>query len=141
MSGKYRIITDPNQFDLARVHDFIAHQSYWAKGRSFEAVKRSIENSVAFGVFWGDEQIGLARVITDYTTFAYLADVYIEDAHRGKGLGKWLLEYIIHYPEFEGISRWLLMTADAHGLYQQYGFHSLSTPEHAMELRPGKTET
>jgi GNAT superfamily N-acetyltransferase len=129
------ISTDKNKLDIPLIHKFLEKESYWAKGISLEIVERSISNSLCFGVFDKDEQIGFARVITDYTTFAYLADVFILPDYRGKGISKDLMNYITSYPELQGLRRWVLATVDAHGLYEQFGFTSLNHPERFMEIR------
>src|SRR4051812_39218232 len=106
--GEYLISTDKARLDLEVIHDYLSKESYWAKGRSMETIRRSIENSVAFGVYKGaEQQIGFARVITDYATFAWLADVFILDSARGLGLGKWLGEVILAHPELQGFRRWV----------------------------------
>ena len=132
--GEYLISTDVSRLDLSVVHNFLA-TSYWAEGIPMEVVKRSIEHSLAFGLYQGDQQIGFARVITDYATFAYLADVFVLEAHRGKGLGKWMIEVIVKHPELQGLRKWVLATRNAHGLYQKFGFAALKRPENLMEIR------
>src|SRR5215210_1668608 len=106
--GEYSISTDRARLDLDVIHDYLSGQSYWAKGRSRETIKRSVENSVAFGVYRGEHQVGFARVITDYATFAWVADVFVLDSERGRGLGKWLMEVILLHPELQGFRRWVL---------------------------------
>jgi GNAT superfamily N-acetyltransferase len=115
------------------VHNFLTTQSYWGQGRSIELVKKSIENSLPFGVYSNDKMVGFARVVTDYSTFGWIADVFILPEYRGKGLSKWLMETILAHPKLQGLRRWLLATRDAHGLYRQYGFRELSNPEYWME--------
>ena len=131
--GEYTISTDRGRVDLAVVHRYISEESYWGKGRSTEVVRRSIENSLPFGVYRGAEQAGFARVVTDYATFAWVADVFILEAHRGRGLSKWLMETILAHPELQGFRRWVLATKDAHGLYRRFGFRELRRPERWME--------
>jgi GNAT superfamily N-acetyltransferase len=138
--GVYSISTDRARLDLEVIHDYLSKESYWAKGRSMETIRRSIENSVAFGVYKDKEQVGFARVITDYATFAWLADVFILDSARGHGLGKWLVEVILAHPELQGFRRWVLATKDAHGLYRRYGFEELKRPERWMERHDPQTE-
>ena len=138
--GVYSISTDRARLDLEVIHDYLSKESYWAKGRSMETIRRSIENSVAFGVYKGTEQVGFARVITDYATFAWLADVFILDSVRGHGLGKWLVEVILAHPELQGFRRWVLATKDAHELYRRYGFEELKRPERWMERHDPQTE-
>lgn len=130
--GDYLISTDKSRLDLSVVHNFLA-RSYWAAGIPFEVVKRSIENSLAFGVYKEDQQVGFARVITDYATFAYIGDVFILEDFRGQGLSKWLMEVIAAHPDLQGLRRWLLLTQDAHGLYRKTGFTKVTNPERVME--------
>ncbi len=131
--GEYWISTDRNQLELRLIHEFLSQRSYWALGRSFETMKRSLENSLNFGVYKGEEQIGFARVVTDYATFAWLADVFILEEHRGQGLAKWLLAVITSHPQLQGFRRWVLATSDAHELYRRYGFAELNDPGRWME--------
>ncbi len=130
--GEYSISADKARLDLDIIHRFLT-TSYWAAGRSVETIRRSIESSIAFGVYKGDEQVGFARVITDYATFAWIADVFILEGHRGQGLSKWLMEVIISHPELQGFRRWVLATKDAHELYRKFGFTELKLPERWME--------
>jgi predicted GNAT family N-acyltransferase len=132
--GDYAFSTDRTRLNIAFVHQFIAEQSYWAKGVPLETVKCSIENSLCIGVYRNEQQIGFARLVTDYATFAYLADVFIDEAHRGKGLSKRLMEFIHSIQELKYLRRIVLVTRDAHTLYAQYGFKPLATPEKYMEL-------
>jgi GNAT superfamily N-acetyltransferase len=128
----YLISTDKQLLDLHAIQNLLK-TSYWAADRPMAMIERSIEHSLTFGVYADEQQIGFARVITDYTTFAYLADVIIDERYRGQGLGKWLIEAMIGHPELQSIRRWLLMTWDAHALYQQYGFTALDLPERYMQ--------
>lgn len=128
----YLISTDPARLDLDTIHGYLT-QSYWGLGRSRETVAKTVEHSLCFGVYEGDRQIGFARVITDYTIFAYLLDVFILDEYQGRGLGKWLMACILAHPDLQDIRRFLLSTRDAHGLYEQFGFAGLRTPERMME--------
>ena len=130
--GAYLMTTDKGKLDLEMVHSFLK-TSYWAAGIPAEVVRRSVENSLAFGLFDGDEQVGFARVVTDYATFAYLADVFVLEPHRGQGLGKWMMEVVFSHPELQGLRRWMLATRDAHGLYRKYGFAELEDPRIFME--------
>lgn len=130
--GEYLISTDRDRLDIATIHGFLT-TSYWAAGVPIDVVKRSIEHSLNFGLFQDDRQVGFARVITDYATFAYLADVFIMEPFRGRGLSKWLMQVIIAHPELQGLRRWMLLTRDAHGLYRQVGYTPLANPERAME--------
>lgn len=131
--GEYTICSDPARLDVNLIHEFLRTHSYWAEGRTRAAVERSITHSLSFGLYRQGQQIGFARVITDFATFAYLADVFVLEAERGRGLGKWLLATIVAHPELQGLRRWLLATRDAHGLYQQAGFTPLSQPDRWME--------
>ena len=131
--GKFVISTDEERFDLDMVHGFLT-ESYWAEGISREVVARSIQNSLCFGVFCDGKQIGFARVISDYATFAYIGDVFVLESYRGHGLGKWLMECVIGHPWLQGLRRWTLLTRDAHGLYGQFGFTPLKKPDRYMEL-------
>ena len=130
--NEYTITTDKHRLDLNAIHAFLS-QTYWSPGVPMAVVERAIENSLTFGIFHGNEQIGFARVVTDKATFAYLADVYVLEAHRGKGLSKRLLEEIQAHEELQGLRRFLLATKDAHGLYAQFGFKELANPSRMME--------
>ena len=129
----FTISTDPARFDLDVIHGYLS-QSYWAEGISRELVARSIANSLCFGIYHGEKQVGFARMITDKTTFGYLADVFVLEEYRGRGLSKWLMEVIMAHPELQGFRRWLLATRSAHGLYKQFGFDLLAHPENMMEI-------
>ena len=131
--GKFVISTDEERFDVDMVHGFLTG-SYWAEGISREIVARSIQNSLCFGVFCDGQQIGFARVISDYATFAYIGDVFVLESYRGHGRGKWLMECIVGHPRLQGLRRWTLLTRDAHGLYGQFGFTPLKKPDRYMEL-------
>jgi GNAT superfamily N-acetyltransferase len=120
--GDHVISTDPRRLDLDLIHAFLARDSYWAVGRSRERVARSIEQSLPFGLYHPGGQIGFARVVTDHVVIAFLADVFVLDAHRGQGLGKWLVETVVGTPELARIRRWILGTRDAHELYRRFGF-------------------
>jgi len=131
--GEYLISTDRSRLNLGVIHDFLS-ATYWAAGVPEDVVKRSVENSLVFGVYRGKGQVGFARVVTDYATFAYLADVFVLEAHRGRGLGKWLIEVVLSHPDLRGLRRWLLATGDAHELYRKYGFAELARAEIFMEI-------
>jgi GNAT superfamily N-acetyltransferase len=131
--GEYLITTDPARVDLAVVHGFLS-ESYWAKGIPLETVRRAIEHSLNFSVHDGVQQVGFARVITDYATFANLGDVFVLESHRGRGLSRWLMEVVVAHPELQGFRRWVLLTRDAHGLYEKVGFKEIAAPERYMEL-------
>ena len=129
------ISTDSARLDLHAVHKFLAADSYWARQIPFETFARSAENSLCFGIYDAEGgQVGFARVISDFATFAYIADVFVLDAHRGRGLGKLLMESIMQHPQLQGLRRWVLTTRDAHGLYAQFGFQSPQFPERFMEI-------
>jgi GNAT superfamily N-acetyltransferase len=130
--GEYLVSTDRSRLDLAVIHGYLT-TSYWAAGIPLETVRRSIEGSLPFGLYHGDTQIGFARVITDYASFAYIGDVFVLEAHRGQGLARWLMEVIVAHPDLQGLRRWLLATRDAHGLYRKVGFSELAAPERWME--------
>lgn len=136
----YVISTDQSRLDLKVIHDYLSNTSYWAVGRSFETVKRSVENSLSFGLYENDRKIGFARVVTDYATFAWLADVFILEEARGQGLGTWLVEVILAHPELQGFRRWTLATKDAHEIYRKFGFSELKRPERWMERRDPETQ-
>jgi GNAT superfamily N-acetyltransferase len=136
---EYTISTDKKRLDIGIIHSFL-DASYWAAGRSVETIRRSIENSIPFGLYKGDQQVGFARVITDYATFAWIADVFVLDPHRGQGLSKWLMEVIISHPKLQGFRRWVLATKDAHDLYRKVGFAELKLPERWMERHDPNTQ-
>ncbi len=130
--GEFAISTDPAKLQLEAIVAFLG-TSYWAHQRSVATIQRSLEGSLCFGVYQSNAQIGLARVVTDYATFAYLCDVYILESHRGLGLGKWLMQTVFEHPELCGIRRFMLATRDAHELYLRYGFKPLEHPLRFME--------
>jgi len=135
--GEYIISTNKRLLDLPAIHNFLK-TSYWAEGIPFDIVKKSIEHSLNFGVYKAGKQVGFARVITDYATFAYIGDVYILEDFRGQGLSKWLMQVIAEHPELQGLRRWSLLTGDAHELYRKTGFQELQNPELYMEkANPG----
>ncbi|MFD2573656.1 GNAT family N-acetyltransferase [Spirosoma soli] len=129
MNDNYTISTDKDKLNVPLIHQFLSQQSYWAQNIPIEIVQRSIDNSLCFGVFYGDEQVGFARVVSDQATFAYLADVFVLPEHRGKGLSKQLVETISDWPSLQGLRRWVLATRDAHTLYAQFGFTPLDKPD------------
>ena len=130
----YLISTNKAKLDIGLIHDYLANQSYWAQGRPLEVVKRSIQHSLCFGMYEGSQQFGFARVVTDYSIFAWLCDVFILERFRGQGLGKWMVECIIRHPDLQGMSRFMLATRDAQDLYRVYGgFTPLQIPEWIME--------
>jgi len=129
----FTISTDPSRLD----HDTIANmlsRSYWAGGRPRETLERALDNSLVFGIYDGDKQIGIARIVSDYAVFAYLCDVFIHEDYRAHGLGKWLMQTVMSHPDLQGLRRWSLATRDAHGLYKQYGWNPLGNPNNWMEI-------
>jgi len=132
-NGEFTISTDASRLQIGAIHKFLSEESYWARERTIIQTARAIENSLSFGVYKGEKQIGFARVVTDYATFAYLGDVYILSEFRGHGWSKWLMETIVLHPNLQGFRRWILATKDAHALYQKYGFTPLKFPERWME--------
>lgn len=123
--------TDNSKLDITTIHDFL-RTSYWAKNILISVVEKAIKNSLCFGIYENSKLIGFARVISDYATSALLRDVFILEAYRGQGLGKWLIECILAYPALQDVSKWLLGTKDAHELYRRYGFENLTAPETFM---------
>lgn len=130
---EFTISNNPQRLNLEVIYEYLVTDSYWAQGRSFETVERSISNSLNFGLYKGDEQVGFARVVTDRATFAWLGDVFILPDYRGKGLSKWLMTVIVSHPELQGLKRWILATRDAHELYRRFGFKELAQPDRWME--------
>ena len=130
----YDISTDPSRLQLDAIHAYLT-RSYWSPGVPKHLVARGIANSLCFGVYQGASQVGFARVVTDKASFAYLADVYVLEEHRGQGLSKRLVAEILAHPDLQGLRRVLLATADAHGLYAQFGFQGLAAPDRMMEIR------
>jgi N-acetylglutamate synthase-like GNAT family acetyltransferase len=130
--GEFVISTDEERIDLDIVHGFL-RESYWAQGIPREVMARAIKNSLCFGVYSDGKQIGFARVVSDFATYAYIGDVFVVESYRGHGLGKWLMECIVGHPRLQGLRRWTLLTRDAHGLYTQFGFTPLRKPERYME--------
>jgi GNAT superfamily N-acetyltransferase len=130
--GAFEISTDGARMDVAVIHGFLT-RSYWAEGIPEATVRRSISNSLCFGLFCSGRQVGFARVVTDRATFAYLADVFVLQEFRGQGLSKWMMEVIVAHPDLRGLRRWLLATRDAHELYRAYGFKDLASPGSFLE--------
>jgi len=130
----YTISTDKSRLDVAMIHRYLSEESYWAKNIPRELVERSIENSICFGAYDGDRQIGFARVVTDRAAFAYIGDVFVLDSHRGRGVSKQLMQAIRDHPDLRLLRRWHLLTRDAHALYRQFGFQELAKPEWHMEI-------
>jgi len=127
----YTISTDPARLDIDAIAAMLT-RAYWAQGRTREMIVRYVQHSLVFGIYHDKKQIGLARIVSDYTTFAWLCDVFIHEDHRGKGLGKWLMETIHSHPDLQGLRRWLLATRDAHSLYEQFGWTPLDNPTRWM---------
>ncbi|MDR6561380.1 MULTISPECIES: GNAT family N-acetyltransferase [unclassified Arcicella] len=137
--NNFLISTDKSKLQLNVIHDYLSNHSYWAKGIPLEIVQRSIDHSMAFGIYHQTEnqwmQVGFCRVTSDLATFAYLADVFVLEAYRGNGLSKFLVETVLKHPDLQGLRRWILATWDAHGLYAQYGFEALDKPENFMQIK------
>jgi GNAT superfamily N-acetyltransferase len=133
--GDYTISTDPARLDADAIYGYLS-RSYWASARPREMAELSLRHSLNFGVYHGSTQVGLARIITDYATFAYLCDVFILEEHQGNGLGKWLIDTLLNDPSLQNIRRFMLATRDAHGLYAQFGFTPTVKPENWMERVP-----
>jgi GNAT superfamily N-acetyltransferase len=131
--GEFAVSTDRDRLDLAFIHGFLSRESYWVRNISFEKVKKAADHSLNFGLYHQDRQIGYARIITDYSRVAYLADVFVIPDYRGQGLSKWLMEQIMGHPDLQGLRRWILHTSDAHGLYKQFGWTAAEKPETYME--------
>lgn len=132
----YTLSTDRARLDVALIHEFLSQRSYWAQGRPLEVVQRSIQHSLCFGIYDGPDMAAFARVVTDYATFAWLCDVFVVVAHRGRGLGKWLVEAAVSHPRLQGLKLFILATRDAHELYSRYGgFEAVSNPERMMVKR------
>jgi GNAT superfamily N-acetyltransferase len=132
----YLLSNDKTKLQIEMIHHYLSKESYWAKNIPFETVKASIDGSVCFGVYIGTSQIAYARVITDHASFGYLADVFVLEAHRGKGVSKLLMAFIMDHAPFKKLRRFMLATKDAHALYAQFGFTPLSMPERFMEINP-----
>ena len=132
--GEFRISSDKSELQFDVIQRYLVEDSYWAKGRSEEQTRTAIENSLCFGLYLADKQIGFARVVSDQATFAYVGDVFVLPEHCGQGLGKWIMETIVAHPDLQGLRRWILATKDAHRLYEQFGFTELKHPERWMEL-------
>ncbi|KAB7732113.1 GNAT family N-acetyltransferase [Rudanella paleaurantiibacter] len=136
MTENYTISTDKSRLDLNVIHGFLSRESYWAQNIPLEKVEKAMAHSLCFGVYAPDgQQVGFARVVTDYTTVAYLSDVFVVESHRGRGLSKKLVQYITEYPELQGLRRWILVTQDAQGLYRQFGFVNPEEPHWYMHRK------
>ncbi len=128
------VSTDPDRLVVDLIYRWLAEESYWAQGMPRDVALRAIANSINFGVFADGRQVGFARVVTDRATFAWLADVFVDEAYRGRGCGKAVVAAVLAHPELQGLRRWMLATRDAHGLYAQYGFTPIP-PDRFMEIR------
>jgi len=128
------ISTDKSRLDIKAIHAYLT-SSYWAKGRTMEAVRQSIDHSICFGAYLEDDQVGFARVVTDHTIFAYIMDVFTLEEYKGEGYGKQLMKAIMNHEDLIGVENWFLRTMDAQGLYQQFGFTELEFPERSMAKR------
>lgn len=138
MNNSYFVSGDISKLDIAAIHDFLCNRSYWGRGRTVEEVQKTIDNSLCFGVYDKEERlVGFARVVTDFTIFAYLMDVFVLEEHRNLGLGKQLIGHIVNDPTLQDIRIWRLDTDDAHGLYRKYGFQEPAFPQKIMEKRNG----
>ncbi|GAA4757150.1 MULTISPECIES: GNAT family N-acetyltransferase [Flavobacterium] len=135
---QFSISTDKSKLDVNSIHEFLSIKAYWCLNIPKEKIQTAIENSLCFGVYEAEKQIGFARVITDFSTISYLGDVYILEEYRGKGLSKWLMETIMNYENLQGLRRWILLTGDAHELYRQYGWTNIADPTKWMELHDKK---
>jgi len=132
-SNPYEISTDKSRLNVDLIFDFLC-SSYWARNIPRNVVEKFIQHSLCFGAFCDGQQIGFGRVVTDFTTFAYIADVFVVSEHRGRGVSKLLLRAMLEHPELQGLRRILLATQDAHGLYAQFGFQPLANAEHYMTI-------
>jgi len=138
----YVVSDDRRRLDLAVIHGFLAGESYWAAGVPEAVVARAMEHSLCFGMYQEGRQTGFARVVTDRATFGYLCDVFVGTAHRGRGLGKWMVECVLSHPDLQGLRRLALMTRDAHGLYGEFGFKPMADATRYMEIhRPDVYQT
>ena len=130
-----QISTDKTKLNIDLIHEYLSQESYWAIGRDIEVVKQSIDNSLCFGLYLDNKQIGFARVVSDYAVFAWIMDVFILKDYRGHGYGKKLMNSIMTHEKLQNLQRWGLGTDDAHGLYEQFGFKPLSKPKNMMEIK------
>lgn len=128
------ISTDKTKLDVDSIHWFLSTKAYWSLNIPKETVQTAIENSLCFGVYQNEKQVGFARIISDFSTIAYLGDVYILEEYRGNGLSKWLMETIMSHPHLQGLRRWILLTGDAHGLYRKFGWTDIADSSKWMEL-------
>jgi GNAT superfamily N-acetyltransferase len=133
LKDDFTVVTDPSKLDVVAIHRYLT-RAYWSEGIPQHIVEKALANSLCFGLFQGTQQIGLARVVTDRATYAYLCDVYVLEEFRGKGLGVWLMECVTSHPDLQGLRRFSLATRDAHGLYEKFGFAALKKPQSLMEI-------
>ena len=137
--NNFLISTDKSKLQINVIYDYLSNRSYWAENIPLEIVERSIANSIAFGIYHQKgntlKQVGFCRVVSDLSTFAYLADVFILEEYRGKGLSKFVVETVLKHHDLQGLRRWILATLDAHGLYAQYGFEPLDKPQNFMQIK------
>lgn len=131
---EFLISTDSEKLDISAIHDYLSNHSYWAKGIPLKTVKKAIQNSLNFGLYHQNRQIGFARIISDLSTVAYLGDVYLLEGYRGQGLSSRLMDVVMSHPDLQGLRRWILLTSSADWLYQKYGFQKVARPEIYMEL-------
>ncbi len=134
MNRSYIVSTDKSKLDIQLIHDYLNNVSYWAKGRSIPTIRKSIENSLCFGVYVDSKQVGFGRIVTDYSVFAWIMDVFIIDDYKGRGIGKQLMDSMMSHSELRNLQRWGLATSDAHGLYEKYGFGLIKNPGKFMEI-------
>lgn len=132
-NGEFTVSTDRRRLRIDLIHKYLSEESYWARERTFEQTATAIKNSLPFGLYKGENQIGFARVVTDYATFAYLGDVFVLPEYQGRGLSKFLMQTILAHPDLQNFRRWILATRDAHALYEKYEFAALRHPERWME--------
>ncbi|MDN3656798.1 GNAT family N-acetyltransferase [Ferruginibacter paludis] len=131
--GNFTISTDRAKLDVDLIHHFLSTEAYWSKGIPLSTVEAAIANSLNFGIYDGDQQAGYARIVSDFATVAYLGDVFILPEFRGKGLSKMLMQEVMNHPQLQGLRRWILLTGDAHGLYKQFGWSAIASPDKWME--------
>lgn len=132
--GDFTISTDKSKLDLEVIHDYLANESYWSKNIPKDRIRKSIANALCFGIYYKGKQIGYAKVVSDFSTMAYLGDVFVLEDYRRQGLSKWLMETIMSHPELTGLRRWILLTSDAHELYKKFGWQPIASPEKWMEI-------
>lgn len=132
--GEFTLSTERNKMDDAAIHDFLSNHAYWCRNISLDKLQKAMDHSINFGIFYQGRQAAYARIISDCTTIAYLGDVFVHPDFRGQGLSKWMMEKIMSHPELQGLRRWILLTKDAHELYQKYGWSPIASPEKWMEI-------